>query len=105
MFFVAVSACPAGIAHTYLAAESLEIAAKKAGVEMKVETQGTIGIENKITAEDVKRCDIVILTNDISILEEERFRGKPIVRVSSGDAIKKPEAILQKIKLYLQAKR
>lgn len=97
MKIVAVTACPSGVAHTYLAAESLEVAAKKNDVEIHVETQGSIGIENELTTEQIKEADAVILTNNIGIKNEERFKGKPVVRVSAGDCIGKGEAIIKKL--------
>lgn len=105
MKFLAVTACPSGVAHTYMAAEALEKAAKKHGVEIKVETQGSIGVENKITASDVADADAVILTTDMAIIDEGRFKGKPIVRVSIGDAIKKCDAVIVKIVDHLNAKK
>ncbi len=74
------------VAHTYLAAESLEIATKKNNVEIDVETQGSIGIENELTSEQIKEAEAVILTNNIGIKNEERFKGKPVVRVSAETA-------------------
>lgn len=76
---IAVTACPSGVAHTYMAAESLESAAKAKGWQVKVETQGSIGIENELTAEEIAAADMVILTKDIGIKFEERFAGKTIV--------------------------
>lgn len=101
MKLVAVTACPSGVAHTYLAAESLEIAAKKNNVEIDVETQDSIGIENELTSEQIKEAEAVILTNNIGIKNEERFKGKPVVRVSAGDCINKGEAIVKKIQQKL----
>ncbi|SJZ35948.1 PTS system, fructose-specific IIB-like component [Pilibacter termitis] len=97
MKLVAVTACPSGVAHTYLAAESLEVAAKKHGVEIQVETQGSIGIENELTSETIQAAGAVILTNNIGIKNEERFKGKPVVRVSAGDCINKGELIVKKL--------
>ncbi|MBP1047753.1 PTS fructose-like transporter subunit IIB [Enterococcus sp. BWM-S5] len=97
MKLVAVTACPSGVAHTYLAAESLAVAAKNNGVEINVETQGSIGIENEITNEQVAAASAVILTNNIGIKNEERFKGKPVVRVSAGDCINKADAIIKKL--------
>lgn len=101
MKLVAVTACPSGVAHTYLAAESLEVAAKENGVEIHVETQGSIGIENELTSEQVGAADAVILTNNIGIKNEERFIGKPVVRVSAGDCINKAGAIVKKLQAKL----
>ena len=74
MKFLAVTACPSGVAHTYMAAEAIEKACRERGIEVKVETQGSIGIENEITADDVKDADIVILTKDMPIKNEEKDR-------------------------------
>lgn len=97
MKIVAITACPSGVAHTYLAAESLIIAAKNNNVEIKVETQGSIGIENELTTKDVAEATVVILTNDIGIKNEERFKGKAIVRVGTGDCLKKADALIKKL--------
>lgn len=101
MKLIAVTACPSGVAHTYLAAESLEVAAKKNNIEINVETQGSIGIENELTPEQIKEAEAVILTNNIGIKNEERFKGKPVIRVSAGDCINKGEAIVKKIQQKL----
>lgn len=98
---IAVTACPSGVAHTYMAAEALESAAKAKGWEVKVETQGSIGLENELTAEDVASADMVILTKDIGIKFEERFAGKTIVRVNISDAVKRADAIMSKIEAHL----
>ena len=98
---LAVTSCPTGIAHTYMAAEALESAAKAKGWEVKVETQGSIGLENELTAEDVASADMVILTKDIGIKFEERFAGKTIVRVNISDAVKRADAIMSKIEAHL----
>lgn len=97
MKIVAVTSCPSGVAHTYLSAEALAVAAKKNNVEIKVETQGSIGIENELTAEEIAEANVVILTNAVAIKNEERFAGKPVVRVSVGDCIKKGDAIIKKL--------
>ena len=96
MKLLAITSCPSGVAHTYMAAEALEKAAKKRGIAIKVETQGSIGLENKITPEDVEGADAIILTKDMSILGEERFKDIPIVRVWIGDAIKIETMLLEK---------
>lgn len=97
MNILAVTACPSGVAHTYMAAEALETKCKARNWKVKVETQGSIGIENRITPEEVALADVVILTTDMPIKEEERFKGKMTARVGIGDAIKKTDAILNKI--------
>lgn len=98
MKIVAVTSCLTGIAHTYLAAEALEINAIANGIDIKVETQGAIGLENKITEDEVRNADVVILTNDIEVEESERFEGKYIVRVSVKDLVMRANEILRNIK-------
>jgi fructose-specific PTS system IIB-like component len=102
MNVVAATACPSGVAHTYMSAEALERAFKKAGHNIKVETQGSIGIENQLTDEDIAKADFVILTKDMGIKNEERFAGKKIVRIFIGDAIKKADAIVKKLESHLE---
>ncbi len=97
MKILAVTACPTGIAHTYMAAEALEKEAKSKGFDIKVETQGSIGIENEITKRDLEGADVVILTKDMVIKGRERFKGIPVVSVSIGDVIKKTGPLLDKI--------
>lgn len=104
MKFLAVTACPSGVAHTYMAAEALKKAAEKKQHEIKVETQGSIGIENTIVEEDIKNVDAVILTKDMPIKSEERFNGQLIVRVAISDAVKKADAIIAKVEQHLQNK-
>lgn len=90
---VAVTSCPTGIAHTYMASESLEEAAKEMGVEMKVETQGSVGVENELTEADVKEADAVIIAADTNV-SKERFSGKAIVEVAVADAIDDAESLI-----------
>ena len=96
MKIVGVAACTVGIAHTYIAQEKLENAAKKAGHEMHVETQGTIGIENELTPEQIKEADLVILAVDVKISGRERFEGKRIIQVPTEIAIKSPNKLIEK---------
>lgn len=92
---VAVTACAAGIAHTYMAAESLEQAGKKLGYNVKVETNGAIGAENVLTAEDIESADLVLVAADIKI-DPMRFTGKPLFVTKSIPAIEDPEALIAK---------
>ncbi|WP_368646211.1 PTS fructose transporter subunit IIB [Alkalibacterium putridalgicola] len=96
MKIVGVCACTVGIAHTYIAQEKLETAAKKAGHDIQVETQGTIGRENELSAERIKEADIVILAVDVKIGNRERFEGKRIIQVPTDVAIKSPNKLIQK---------
>ena len=90
---VAVTACAAGIAHTYMAAESLEQAAKKMGYEIKVETNGAIGAENVLTIKDIEQADVVIVASDIKI-DPIRFTGKRLFVTKSQQAIEDSEALI-----------
>ena len=94
MRIVAVTSCPTGIAHTYMAAERLEKAARKLGHVIRVETQGAMGIENALSGEDVRNADAVILAAGIAVRDRERFAGKRVVEVSVQDAIRNAEGIL-----------
>lgn len=103
MNIIAVTSCPSGVAHTYMAAESIERAFKAAGHSIKVETQGSIGIENKLTRDEISKADYVVLTKDIAIKDEERFQGKTVVRVAVADAIKKADALVKKLEQHYGA--
>jgi fructose-specific phosphotransferase system IIB component len=98
MKFVAVTACPTGIAHTYMAAAQLEKTAKKLGHTIKVETQGAMGIENELTQADVDSAAAVILATDIAIEQAERFSRARIIQVPVQAALKDPEAIFAQAK-------
>lgn len=93
---VGVASCPAGIAHTYIAAETLVKFGKKYGYEVKIETNGAGGIENQLTRKDIQEADAVIVAADTRV-ELARFKGKPVLFVSSSDAIHKGAQVIQKI--------
>jgi fructose-specific phosphotransferase system IIB component len=97
MNIVAVTACPTGIAHTYMAAEQLEKTARRLGHRIKVETQGAMGIENELSAEDIGQAQAVILAADIKVQKSERFEKLPVVEVSVQEAIKNAEAIFDRL--------
>ena len=78
MKIVAVTACPTGIAHTYMAADALMKAAPKHNVQIKVETQGAMGIENQLTPHDIAQADRVLIVSDIEIEQPGRFEGTRI---------------------------
>ena len=94
MHLVAVTACPTGIAHTYMAAERLEKAAKKLGHTIRVETQGAMGIENALTADDLERAAVVVLAAGIPVRGRERFDGMRTVETSLQEAIEDAERLL-----------
>lgn len=93
---LAVTACPTGIAHTYMAAEALEKAGKKMGITIKVETNGSGGAKNVLTKEDIENCDGIIVAADKTV-EMARFNGKKVIRTKVSDGIKIPEELIQKI--------
>lgn len=94
MKILAVTACPTGIAHTYMAAEQLELAARRAGWPIKVETQGAMGIENRLTVRELKEARKVLFATDIVVAEPERFRDLEIIQVPVQAAIEDPDGIL-----------
>lgn len=97
MKIVAVTACPTGIAHTYMAAARLEKVAKELGHEIKVETQGALGIENKLSESDIRQAQAAIFAVDISIEGRERFHGMKIIEVPLQEAIKHTKEVFAKI--------
>ena len=101
MNIVAVTACTAGIAHTYIVAEKLQKAAEELGHNIKVETQGSAGIENELTAKDIADADVVIYTHDIAIRNTDRFAGKKIVDVPISTAMKQPKSLISTIEKKL----
>lgn len=105
MNIVAVTACPTGIAHTYMAKSALENAAKKFGHSIKVETQGAIGIENELTEKEIAEADAIILAISVRIEFEERFEEKQkqnkVLQIDPSALIKNPDNIIKKVeKLY-----
>jgi fructose-specific phosphotransferase system IIB component len=97
MNIVAVTACPTGIAHTYMAAAQLEKAAKKLGHTIKVETQGSMGIENELSEDDIRNADAALFAIGIPVRNRERFDRIKILEVTVQDAIKNPEGVIAKL--------
>ena len=93
---LAVTACPTGIAHTYMAAEALAKAGEKLGVPIKVETNGSGGAKNVLTPEDIANCDGIIIAADKSV-DTARFDGKPVWSTKVADGIHKPEELIGRI--------
>ncbi|MFF4321138.1 fructose-specific PTS transporter subunit EIIC [Streptomyces sp. NPDC001568] len=93
---VAVTACPTGIAHTYMAAEKLQQAAAELGVDIKVETQGSIGAENVLSDNDVREADGVIIAADKEV-DRERFAGKRVLSTGVADGIHKPKELIERV--------
>ncbi|MCG9680226.1 fructose-specific PTS transporter subunit EIIC [Vibrio sp. Isolate24] len=92
---LAVTSCPSGVAHTFLAAKSLEKAAGAVGVKIKVETQGANGIINRITPADIEKAKLVIFAHDVAIKEPERFKKMRVIDVSTKDAMLNAAALVQ----------
>ena len=97
MKIVGVTKCPTGIAHTYMAAERLEKTAAKLGYEIKVETQGSQGTENKLTRKEIAKADFVIIAADVSIDEPERFNGKKVFKTRIKPVLKNTENIFERL--------
>ncbi len=92
---VAITSCPMGVAHTYMAAESLEKEAPNCGYNIKVETQGTVGVENELTASEIENADFVIIAADRNV-ELDRFNGKKVLLTSTKEAINKTKETIKK---------
>lgn len=93
---LAVTACPTGIAHTYMAAEALEQKAKEMGVALKAETDGSGGAKNILTAKEIRDCDGIIIAADKNV-EMARFHGKKVIKTKVADGIHKPEELINRI--------
>ncbi len=93
---LAVTACPTGIAHTYMAAEALEKAGEKMGYPLKAETNGSGGAKNILTKKEIEECDGIIIAADKNV-EMARFDGKPVIKTSVSNGINKPEELIQRI--------
>ena len=93
---LAVTACPTGIAHTYMAAEALQKAGEAMGINIKVETNGSGGAKNVLTAQEIADCDGIIIAADKSV-DTARFDGKPVFSTKVADGIHKPEELINKI--------
>lgn len=93
---LAVTACPTGIAHTYMAAEALQKAGENMGYSLKAETNGSGGVKNALTAEEIEACDGIIVAADKNV-ETARFDGKPVLFTKVSDGIHKPEELITKI--------
>lgn len=92
-YVLAVTACPTGIAHTYMARDALKKQAEKMGVNIKVETNGSGGIKNHLTAEDIERAQGIIVAADVHV-ETDRFDGKNVIEVPVADGIKRPKELI-----------
>ncbi|MFQ2918327.1 fructose-specific PTS transporter subunit EIIC [Aeromonas allosaccharophila] len=93
-FIIGVTGCPAGIAHTYLAAESLERAARELGYEVKVETNGSIGVKNSPTADEIARATAIVVACDKQV-DMARFAGKPLIKTGVKAPIKDGKGLIE----------
>ena len=93
---LAVTACPTGIAHTYMAAEALEEKGKEMGIPLKAETNGSSGAKNVLTKEEIEACDGIIIAADKNV-EMARFDGKPLIKVKVSDGIHKSQELIEKV--------
>ncbi|WP_019637166.1 fructose-specific PTS transporter subunit EIIC [Paenibacillus fonticola] len=96
MKLLAITSCPNGIAHTYMAAENLQKAADKLGIPMKVETQGSIGVENEFSEQDIAQADGIIIAADKHV-DKSRFVGKKLLVVGVQEGIRNPEALIEQL--------
>ena len=96
MKILAITSCPNGIAHTYMAQEKLEQAAKDMGVDIKVETQGGVGAENVLTSKEIKEADGIIIAADRQV-DLSRFNGKPLINESVREGIHRPKELIQRV--------
>jgi fructose-specific PTS system IIB-like component len=97
MKVVGITACPSGVAHTYMAAEALKISGSKFGIDVMIETQGGAGVEDELHPDDIKDAVCVIIANDIAVSGMERFKGKKVLKMGVSDIIKKSDAVMKKI--------
>lgn len=95
--FVAICACPMGLAHTFMAAESLKKAADELGCEIKIETQGADGVQNELTAKDIREADAIIHAIAITPQGIERFDGYDVYEISLKEAIREAKDVLSEI--------
>lgn len=98
---VALCACPMGLAHTFMAAEAIELESKKRGYEYKVETQGSDGVQNKLTVSDIAAADFIIHAIAVTPLEMERFDGYEVYEVGLQEVIKDVSGIFDEIEADL----
>ena len=102
---IALCACPMGLAHTFMAAQALEEAAVEAGYEVKIETQGADGIQNRLTPQDIADADIIIHAIAITPEDNERFETRDVYEITLQDAIKNAAGTLKEIEEMIAAEQ
>lgn len=95
MKLLGVTGCPTGIAHTYMAEEALKKAAAELNCDIKVETNGAVGVENQLTAKDIREADAIIVACDKDV-DMDRFNGKPVIEVPVSEGINKANELIQR---------
>lgn len=105
MKIVGVTSCIAGLAHTPMAAKSLEKEGKRLGHQVKIEQQGAMGIMDRISAQEIADADFVLIAADRTIEEEERFTGKTIIRVKIGQCVSHASDVISKCVAAIEARR
>jgi len=105
MDFVAITSCPAGLAHTPMAAKALQKAADQLGLKAKVEQQGAMGLKNEITQEEAQNAKFLLIGSDQKIEKLDRFEGIPKLRVSIDTCIEKPKAVIKKATKAVEARQ
>lgn len=100
---IALCACPMGLAHTFMAAQALEDAAKAAGYDVKIETQGADGIQNRLTDQDIAEATIIIHAIAITPEDNERFESRDVYEITLQDAIKNAAGTLKEIEDMIAA--
>ncbi|KNC08698.1 PTS fructose transporter subunit IIB [Klebsiella sp. RIT-PI-d] len=104
--FIALCACPMGLAHTFMAAQALEDAAQEAGYDhIKIETQGADGIQNRLTAQDIAEADIIIHSVAVTPEDNERFATRDVYEITLQDAIKNAAGIIKEIEELIAAEQ
>ena len=98
MQIIAITSCATGIAHTYMAAEAIKKVCKEKGYSCKVETQGALGVENKLSEDDIKNADLIVFANDVKVVKGERFDKykDKLVKFKPHEVIQNPEIIFKK---------
>ncbi len=94
-FIIGVTGCPTGIAHTYMAADKLKEAAKEKGIGIKVETNGSGGVKNTPTKEEIEKADAIIVASDVDV-EMDRFKGKPVIQTTVGKGIHESQSLIER---------
>ena len=101
MKVVGITSCTVGIAHTYMAREKLISAGERLGWDVKIEAQGSGGVEFELTQEEIDNADFVLIASDVATDGMDRFKNKPLIKVPIKVALKSPEGLLLKIEKQL----